>query len=91
MNINKATFNGVRIKVTYKCGHVQTELSKSDSESRTRKLCAMAVVCTACSISRCKKATALRPTVDPSSMMHYQARKEGISKLTERFSTLRTH
>lgn len=91
MNINKATFNGIRIKVTYKCGHVQTELSRSDQETHTRQHLAAKVDCSVCAISSCTKQTALRPVSDPISQIHYKQRSEGLTTLTARFNTLRTH
>lgn len=90
VNINAQTFHGCRIRVTYKCGHVETELSMSDAETRERRRITKSIDCHCC-ILIARQPVNLKPIADPVSLQLAARRKETMTRLEQRFGQLRTH
>lgn len=86
MNIVQATHNGLRIKVTYKCGHVKTELSMTDAETKERRKQAATLKCHCCvSITKPQ-----RITIDPISLQASAIRKAWKEQLENKSHSMRT-
>jgi hypothetical protein len=90
MNCIKETFNGMRIRVTYKCGHVETELSKTDAETKERRRIAASMVCHCCTSFELRKQMA-KIEADPITLQLAVRRREVMDRLVQRFGQLRTH
>jgi hypothetical protein len=88
VNIVQQTFHGMRIKVTYKCGHVKTELSMTDAETKERRRIASSINCHCC----VHKVTLQKEKIcaDPITIQLSMRRKEVLTRLEQRFGQLRT-